>query len=93
MIQIFEIEPILEGDYSRDIASVVQIGFIDLRVAYATGVVPCDIDGVEGNFNGVESPESIIGRPDDVFAAMRAAKAVESVTQISSHHEDVEQGA
>lgn len=93
MIQIFEIEPILDGDYSRDIASVVQIGFIDLRVAYATGVVACDIDGVEGNFNGIESPESILGRPEDVFAAMRAAKAVESVSQTSSHPEDGEQGA
>lgn len=67
MIQEINAVYTVDGEFSRDIAPVVQIGFIDLRVAYATGVVACDIDGVEGNFNGVESPESIIGKPDDVF--------------------------
>lgn len=79
MVQSFDVEIIKDG-FSRTIKSVEQIGFIDLRVAFATGVVPCDIDGVEGNFNGVENPASILGKPDDVFSAMRAAKAVESVS-------------
>lgn len=93
MIQEINAVYTVDGEFSRDIAPVVQIGFIDLRVAYATGVVACDIDGVEGNFNGVESPESIIGKPDDVFSAMRAAKAVEFVSQNSSHPEGGEEGA
>lgn len=60
-------------------AIVDQIGYIDLRVAYATGVVRGDLSAVEGDFNGIDDPKSMIGNPDDVFSSIRAAKTYKEV--------------
>lgn len=82
MKQVFT-EGVLEP-MSRNKAVVSQIGYIDLRVAYATGEVPSDLEGVEGNFNGIDDPNSIMGTPDDVFSAMRAADAAKAVVAAKS---------
>lgn len=58
-----------------DIQLVSQLGGVDLRVAYSSGVVPGDLEGTEDNSNGIESPSAIIGRPDDVFSLHRASSA------------------
>lgn len=70
MIQYFEhiTEPSL-----RDLQVVDQIGAVDLRAAYETGIVEGSLDGVESSANGIEDPASIIGRPDDVFSLSRAS--------------------
>lgn len=70
MIQEFKINPI--EPLSQDFVEVSQFGYIDLRVALSTGEVPSDLQGVEGSYNDIDEPSSIIGKPDDVFAAMRA---------------------
>lgn len=70
--------------FSENIAVVSQIGYIDLRVAYETGSVPADLEGVEGNFNGINEPSSIIGSPDDVFSAIRAKEAVAATAVATS---------
>lgn len=59
-----------------NIATVSQIGYIDLRVSMSAGAVPADLDGCEGNFNGIDAPESIVGKPEDVFQALRARDVV-----------------
>ena len=82
MVQNFDVG-VLEP-FTSNIAVVSQIGYIDLRVAFATGEVPADLEGVEGNFNGIDDPNSIIGSPDDVFSAMRAAEAAEAVVAVPS---------
>jgi hypothetical protein len=92
MVQIFDELESLEG-LCRTQQHVEQIGFIDLRVAYSTGVVALDIEGVDGNFNGIEDPATILGKPDDVFSAMRAADAVSVSSSSESHPESGEQGA
>lgn len=76
MIQFFE--P-LSDPLVSDIQIVQQIGGVDLRLAAATGSVPGDLQGTEDNVNGIEAPESIIGRPDDVFALHRASSAYDAV--------------
>lgn len=76
MVQDFEY-PILEP-FGPNCAVVDQIGFVDLRQAFETGVMPADIIGSEDNYNGIDVPESIVGRPDDIFAAHRAMSAISS---------------
>lgn len=76
MIQVFEA---LSEPLASDIQIVQQIGGVDLRLAAASGSVPGDLQGTEDNVNGIDSPEAIIGRPDDVFALHRASSAYEAV--------------
>lgn len=90
MIQDFKIG--VCKPFSKNIAVVDQVGFIDLRVASATGEVPSDLEGVEGQFNGIEDPKSIIGRPDDVFSAMRAQVAVATAVVATSTESPVTEG-
>lgn len=88
MIQVFEPVVIVSGEFSPNIASVEQYGYVDLRVAYANASVPSTLEGVEGSFNGIDDPKSILGMPDDVFSAMRAAKAVGDVAKSPEGGED-----
>ena len=65
MIQECKYNPI------KDIQAVSQTGFIDLAECFANGNVPSNIDDVEVNYNGIEDPSSILGKPRDVFEAAR----------------------
>lgn len=76
MIQDF---PPLKNKPRHILALTSQSGAIDLRVAYETGVVSGDLENIEGNFNGIEDPGSIMGSPGDVFEALRASDALKSV--------------
>lgn len=71
MIQVFS--PLTEVP-AGDLQLVDQIGAIDLRLAYETGIVEGSLDSVEAATNGIEDPSSIIGRPDDVFSLSRASE-------------------
>ena len=64
-------------DPMRDIAPVDQVGFVDLHKAFLTGVVPGDLVVNEESYNGVEEPASLVGRPRDVFEAIRNGQAVQ----------------
>lgn len=81
MIQKFEPVVIPDEGYTRNISSISQIGYVDLRIAMATGTVPADLSGTENNDNGIDDPRSIIGKPDDVFSAMRANAAYKEVSE------------
>lgn len=69
---------------SRDLQIVEQIGAIDLREAYATGIVEGSLEGVEGSTNGIEDPSSIIGKPDDVFSLHRASSLYKDAVSSST---------
>lgn len=81
MVQIFEPVVLVEGEFSPNLHPVEQSGYIDLRVSSASGVVPADLEGTEGSFNGIDDPASILGMPDDQFSAIRSAKAVGSLAE------------
>lgn len=76
MIQVFKpyaTKPV------EDLYLVPPYASLDLRQAYATGSVSSTFEDVEGSYNGISDPASILGKPDDVFSAMRAAKAAASI--------------
>lgn len=63
-----------------DVRLVARNAAIDLVAANASGGVPSTLEGLEPSSNGIDNPASIIGSPDDVFSAMRAADAVKAST-------------
>lgn len=71
-------------DPVKDIAPVDQFGFIDLKSALATGVVPSQLPDSDSDYNGIESPEAILGKPRDIFEAMDAQKEYEAAASAAS---------
>lgn len=65
-------------DPVKDIAPVDQFGFIDLKSALATGVVPSQLPDSDTDYNGIENPDAILGKPRDIFEAMDAQKEYEA---------------
>lgn len=61
--------------FDKDLQIVEQVGYVDLRRAYEDSCVPSDLGVDESTYNGIDEPSSIIGKPDDVFAAHRAAES------------------
>lgn len=59
-----------------DIAEVDQFGVIDLRSAYVNGCVPENITLTSESFNNIDDAGSLLGRPSDVFDAIRKAEYV-----------------
>lgn len=80
MKQILEPVIFVEGEFNKNLSTVSQYGYIDLRAAMATGVVPSQLSDSNIPDNGISDPNAIIGRPDDVFSAKRAAEAYHSAT-------------
>ena len=66
MVQECEYNPVV------DVAAVEQNGFIDLAKANAMSSIPSDISNSDMSYNGIEDPNSIAGRPSDVFEAVQA---------------------
>lgn len=58
-------------DPVRDVCPVSQTGFVDLNSAFANNFVPSVAENAESDYNGIEDPASILGRPRDVFEAMQ----------------------
>ena len=54
-------------DPVKDIAPVDQFGFIDLKSALSTGVVPSQLPDSDSDYNGIENPEAVLGTPRDIF--------------------------
>lgn len=65
-------------DPARDLCAVSQTGFIDLKSAFETGVVPSVTADSESDYNGIEDPRSILGKPSDVFEAMEMQSHINS---------------
>lgn len=55
----------------RDLQEVDQFGYIDLTKAFENGYVPGDVEAIAENYNEIDEPASIYGKPKDCFEAMR----------------------
>lgn len=65
-------------DEIKDLAEVDQFGAIDLRSAFLNSSVPDNVEISAESFNGVDDAQSLVGRPSDVFDAIRKADYVAS---------------
>lgn len=68
----------------KDCSPVSQTGFIDLKKAFANNSIPSQIVGQDTDYNGIEEPGSILGRPFDIFEAMEMESYVKSYSSNSS---------
>lgn len=81
----------LAYDPVRDLKSVEPFGFIDLKDALANSAVPSQLPDSEADYNGIENPESILGKPADVFDAMAMQRSINDFVPPSSAEKDENQ--
>lgn len=60
-----------EYNPEKDIAEVDQFGFVDVTKALQNGYVPGSNSSISIEFDNCEDPSAILGKPGDVFEAMR----------------------
>ena len=72
----------------RDIAPVDQFGFIELKDALASSVVPSQMPDSETDYNGIDEPDKVLGKPRDIFEAMDAQKAAEQLASSEGEKDD-----
>ena len=70
-----------------DLKPVEQYGFIDLKTALDSSIVPSQMPESDTDYNGIEEPEQIAGKPQDVFEAIDAQKALEASSSAQSGDE------
>lgn len=75
-------------DPVRDIAPVEQFGFIELKDALANSIVPSQMSESETDYNGIDEPDKILGKPRDIFEAMDVQKAAEQLASSEGDKED-----
>lgn len=78
-------------DPVRDLHFVEQFGFIDLKTALDSSVVPSQLPESETDYNGIDDPSSIAGRPHDIFEAIDSQKALEASASASASAGDSEE--
>lgn len=64
----------------KDKTPVSPSGFVDLQSAMVNSAVPSQIPGTDDDYNGIDDPASIMGKPRDVFEAMDMQKHINSYT-------------
>ena len=70
-----------------DKTAVSQIGFVDLKSAMVNHVIPSQIADTEEDYNGIEDPSSIMGKPTDVFEALEMQSHINSFESKSNEGE------
>lgn len=65
-------------DSMRDIHSVDQFGFIDITSALESGSIPSYCEPTDDMYNGIDSPEGVLGKPSDIFEAYRMNDYIQS---------------
>lgn len=75
-------------DPVRDIAPVEQFGFIDLKTALSESIVPSQMPESDSDYNGIEDPDKILGKPHDIFEAMDTQRAIEQSAAVSGDESD-----
>lgn len=65
-------------DPQRDIAPVDEFGFIDLKSALEHSVVPSQMPESDTDYNGIDEPQKVLGKPHDIFEAIDTQKALEA---------------
>lgn len=71
----------------RDKTPVSQTGYIDLKSAMVNNAIPTEVAETEEQYNGIEDPASILGKPSDVFEAMEMQAHINSFTTPSGEEE------
>lgn len=79
---------IIKFDSQHDIAEVDQFGFVDINKAFQNGYVPGENSSVVLEYNNIEEPSSIVGKPSDAFEAMRMQDSLVKGIQTSSKKDD-----
>lgn len=64
-----------------DFHPVEQSGYIDLVQALNTGSVPSNLEGSDEDYNGMDMPDMILGKPEDVFEAFRMRDYIDSYSK------------
>lgn len=64
----------------RDKTHVSQTGYIDLKSAMVNNAIPSEVAETDEQYNGIEDPASILGKPTDVFEAMDMQAHINSFT-------------
>lgn len=59
-----------------DLKPVDEFGWIDAAEAYVNKSVPSNLITQESDYNGIDDPDSILGKPDDVFSALRMQERI-----------------
>lgn len=72
----------------RDLAPVEQFGFIELKDALANSIVPSQMPESETDYNGIDEPDKVLGKPHDIFEVMDAQKAAEQLASSEGEKED-----
>lgn len=75
-------------DPVRDIAPVDEFGFIDLKSALENSVVPSQMPESETDYNGIDDPQKILGKPHDIFEVIDTQKALEAAASAAGDGED-----
>lgn len=70
-----------------DIKEVDQFGFVDLNECMANGQVPSSVSNTEDEYNDIDDPSSILGKPRDVFEAYKMQDYVKSVGKTKTDKE------
>ena len=65
-------------DPTKDLYPVAQYGSVDLNHAFRVGGISSSVTADQGDYNGIDSSESIVGKPRDVFESMRLHEFVQS---------------
>lgn len=60
----------------KDKTPVSGTGFIDLKSAMVNHTIPSNIAESDMQYNGIDEPASILGKPRDVFEAMDMQKHI-----------------
>lgn len=82
MKQTFKFNP------ETDISEVDQFGFINITKSIQNGYVPGTNSSVQLEFDGCDDPSAIVGKPSDVFEAMRMQDAIISSLKSNSVSSD-----
>lgn len=77
-------------DQVRDLHPVDQFGFVDLKTALDQNVVPSQMPESDTDYNGIEEPQMILGKPRDIFEAIDSQKAIEAAASAGSEQKQDE---
>ena len=73
-----------------DICAVEPFGYVNLVEAVENGTVPSSINNVEAQYNGIDDPRTIIGKPGDIFEMYRMNDYIKANGTVQTSTEDSE---
>lgn len=59
---------------------VSSTGFVDLKSAFVNNAIPSNISNEDSDYNGIDDPASILGKPSDIFEAMEMESHISNFT-------------